>query len=91
MPQIYFGSLDFEHTSKILTQSWTWIKPSKYKNKQKWTPKDTHHDTSIFIDLVQNDLNEGKKKNNPKPNLSKGVMGKQWKNLLKERILLLSL
>ena len=21
-----------------------------------------HHDTSIFIDLVQNDLNEGKKK-----------------------------
>lgn len=34
---------------------------------------------------------KGEKKNNPKPNLSKGVMGKQWKNLQKERILLLSM
>ena len=63
--------------------------PFQIKNKQKWTPKDTHHNVSTFIDLVQNDLNKEKKKKvkNPKPNLSKGEK-KQWKNLQKEKILL---
>ena len=48
--------------------------PFQIKNKQKWTPKNTHHNVSTFIDLVQNDLNKEKKKKgkNPKPNLSKG-------------------
>ena len=44
------------------------------KNKQKWTPKDTHHNVSTFMDYVQNDLSEEKtekdKKN--KNNLAKG-------------------
>ena len=47
--------------------------PFQIKNKQKWTPKDTHHKVSTFIDLVQNGLNTektGGKKKNPKPNLS---------------------
>ena len=30
------------------------------KNKQKWTPKDTHHNVSTFMDYVQNDLSEEK-------------------------------
>ena len=44
------------------------------KNKQIWTPKDTHHNVSTFIELVQIDLNKEKKKKmkSPKPNLSKG-------------------
>ena len=48
--------------------------PFQIKNKQKWTPKDTHHNISTFIDLLQNDLNKERKKKmkNPKPNLSKG-------------------
>ena len=44
------------------------------KNKQKWTPKDTHHNVSTFMDYVQNDLSEEKtekdKKN--KNTLAKG-------------------
>ena len=32
--------------------------PFQIKNRQKWTPKDTHHNVSTFIDLVQNDLNK---------------------------------
>ena len=27
--------------------------PFQIKNKQKWTPQDTHHNVSTFIDLVQ--------------------------------------
>ena len=48
--------------------------PFQIKNKQKWTPKDTHHKVSTFIDLVQNDLNKEKTKKmkNPKPILSRG-------------------
>ena len=44
------------------------------KNKQKWTPKDTHHNVSTFINLVQNGLNKEKTKKmkNPKSSLSKG-------------------
>ena len=44
------------------------------KNKQKWSPKDTHHNVITFIDLVRNDLNKEKTKKikNPKLNLSKG-------------------
>ena len=63
--------------------------PFQIKNRQKWTPKDTHHNVSTFIDLVQNDLNKKTKKKmkNPKPNLSKGEK-KQWKNLQKEKIFL---
>ena len=32
--------------------------PFQIKNKQKWTPKDTHHNISTSIDLVLNDLNK---------------------------------
>ena len=32
--------------------------PFEIKNKQKWTPKDTHHNISTSIDLVLNDLNK---------------------------------
>ena len=48
--------------------------PFQIKSKQKWTPKNTHHNVSTFTDLVQNELNREKKKKmkNPKPNLSKG-------------------
>ena len=48
--------------------------PFQIKNKQKWTPKDTHHNVTAFIDLVQIDPNneKTKKMKNPKPNLSKG-------------------
>ena len=62
--------------------------PLQIKNKQKRTPKDTHHNVSTIIDLIQNDLNKQKanKMKNPKPNLSKGEQ-KQWKSLQKERIL----
>ena len=31
--------------------------PSKIKNKEKWTPKETRHTVSAFIDLVENDIN----------------------------------
>ena len=48
--------------------------PFQIKNKQKWTPKNTQHNLSTFIDLIQNDLNKekNKKMKNSKPNLSKG-------------------
>ena len=36
------------------------------KNKQKWTPKGTHHNVSAFIDLVKNCLNEEKNEKNEK-------------------------
>ena len=36
--------------------------PFQIKKKQKWTPKDTHHNVSTSIDLVQNDLNKEKTK-----------------------------
>ena len=39
-----------------------WNLPFKIKNKQKWTPKDTQHNVSAFIHLVQNDLNKEKTK-----------------------------
>ena len=44
------------------------------KNKQKWTPKDTHHNVSTFMDYVQNDLSEEKteKDKKKKNNLAKG-------------------
>ena len=29
----------------------------KIKNKEKWTPKETHHTVSTYIDLVENDIN----------------------------------
>ena len=47
--------------------------PFQIKNRQKWTPKDTHQNVSTFIDLVQKDVNKEKKKKmkNPKPSLSK--------------------
>ena len=31
--------------------------PFKIKNKEKWTPKETHHTVSTYIDLVENDIN----------------------------------
>ena len=31
--------------------------PFKIKNKEKWTPKETHHTVSTCIDLVENDIN----------------------------------
>ena len=48
--------------------------PFQTKNKQKWAPKDTHHNVSTFIDLLQNCPKQRKKEKikNPKPNLSKG-------------------
>ena len=64
------GFKDINPTSKIDQENLTF----QIKNKQKWTLKDTHHNVSTFIGLVQNDLNKEKNKNvkNPKPNLSKG-------------------
>ena len=68
--------------------------PFQIKNKQKWTPKDIHHNVSTFIALVRNYLNveKGKKKKmkNPKQNsvYPKGNK-KEWKNFPKETILLL--
>ena len=41
------------------------------KKKQKWTPKDTHHNANTFIDYVQNDLSE-EKTEKEKKKLSKG-------------------
>ena len=38
------------------------------KNKQKWTPKDTHHNVSTFMDYVQNDLSEEKTEKDKKNN-----------------------
>ena len=29
----------------------------KTKNKEKWTPKETRHTVSTYIDLVENDIN----------------------------------
>ena len=50
-------------------------------------PKDAHHKVSMFIDLVQNDLNKEKTKKmkNRNPIYPKGNK-KQWKTLQKERI-----
>ena len=31
--------------------------PFKIKTKEKWTPKETHHTISTYIDLVENDIN----------------------------------
>ena len=31
--------------------------PFKIKNKEKWTPKETHHTVSTYTDLVENDIN----------------------------------
>ena len=31
--------------------------PLKIKNKEKWTPKETHHTLSTYIDLTENDIN----------------------------------
>ena len=31
--------------------------PFKSKNKEKWTPKETHHTVSTYIELVENDIN----------------------------------
>ena len=31
--------------------------PCKIKNKEKWTPKETHHTVSTYIDLVENYIN----------------------------------
>ena len=47
---------------------------SKQCKTTKWTPKDTHGNVSIFIDLVQNDLDKEKatKMKNLNSNLSKG-------------------
>ena len=42
------------------------LPPFQIKNKQKWTPKEIHHNVSTFIDLVQSDLNKEKKKKNEK-------------------------
>ena len=62
--------------------------PFQIKNKQKWTPNDTHHNVSAFIDLVQNDLNKEKRKRKIlNPIYPKGNK-KQWKNFQKEKILL---
>ena len=61
------------------------------KNKQKWTPKDTHHNISTFIDLVQNDLNKEKTKKvkNPKLNLSKGQQ-KSMEELAKRKDIIIT-
>ena len=62
------------------------------KNKQKWTPKDTHLNVSTFTVLVQKDLNKEKTKKikNTNSNLPKGeqkameelAKGKDFKALL---------
>ena len=31
--------------------------PLKIKNKEKWTPKETHHTVSTYIDFVENHIN----------------------------------
>ena len=31
--------------------------PFKIMNKQKWTPKETHHAISTYTDLMENDIN----------------------------------
>ena len=36
--------------------------PFKIKNEEKWTPKETHHTVSTYIDLVENDINALMKK-----------------------------
>ena len=96
MLKISFALSNFELTSKISTQSRTQIK-KRYPSKQKisknehLTPKDTHHNASIFIDLAQNDLNKEKekKKKNPKPNLFKGEQ-KAMEELAKRKYIIIN-
>ena len=42
----------------------------KIKNKETWTPKETHHTVSTYIDLVENDINETTNKKKLKSNLT---------------------
>ena len=79
------SSLFQGYQPKIENRSGKPTLPNK-KNEQKWTPKDTHHNVSTFIDLVQNDLNKEKTKKmkNSKSNLSKGEQ-KAMKKIAKRK------